>query len=203
MGELSRTGECAVHLDLEVRALLQREAVEQLRMQPCEAGIQEAGPRRLSSELEAPDRGITDEIRDLALPFDDQAEARRDLHAGQRGERPFPAVMAVELAQVEVEERVPVGEQDVVSGEQRSDGREARANGWNLTMLIVDAKDPGYSYAPIYTVADIETNVTYYENIRVPQHRVLGEVNGGWAVLGYALGTLIGTLIFRYWGAIL
>jgi len=52
-----------------------------------------------------------------------------------------------------------------------------------ITMLIVDANDPGYSAAPIYTVADIETNVTYYENIRVPQNRVLGEVDKGWRII--------------------
>ncbi len=52
-----------------------------------------------------------------------------------------------------------------------------------ITMFIVDAKDPGYSAAPIYTVADIETNVTYYDNIRVPQDRILGNVDGGWKII--------------------
>lgn len=52
-----------------------------------------------------------------------------------------------------------------------------------ISMFIVDANDPGYSTAPIYTVADIETNVTYYENIRVPKNRVLGEVDGGWKII--------------------
>lgn len=75
-----------------------------------------------------------------------------------------------------------------------------------ITMLIVDADDPGYSATPIYTVADIETNVTYYENIRVPQNRVLGEVNGGWRVITSQLNhervalaamTVIGSKQFR------
>jgi len=59
----------------------------------------------------------------------------------------------------------------------------ARRPSDGITMLIVDANDPGYSTAPIHTVADIETNVTYYENIRVPKSRVLGEIDGGWKVI--------------------
>ena len=52
-----------------------------------------------------------------------------------------------------------------------------------ITMMIVDANDPGYSTAPIYTVADVETNVSYYDNIRVPKSRVLGEIDGGWKII--------------------
>ena len=52
-----------------------------------------------------------------------------------------------------------------------------------ITMFILDANDPGYSTAPIYTVADIETNVSYYDNIRVPRDRIIGELNGGWKLI--------------------
>ena len=52
-----------------------------------------------------------------------------------------------------------------------------------ITMFIVDANDPGYSTAPIYTVGDIETNVSYYDNIRVPADRILGEVDKGWNII--------------------
>ena len=52
-----------------------------------------------------------------------------------------------------------------------------------ITMFIVDANDPGYSTAPIYTVGDIETNVSYYDNIRVPADRILGEVDKGWSII--------------------
>ena len=61
--------------------------------------------------------------------------------------------------------------------------KEVKRPSDGITMLIVDAQDPGYSATPIYTVADIETNVTYYDNIRVPMNRVLGEVNGGWKII--------------------
>ncbi len=52
-----------------------------------------------------------------------------------------------------------------------------------ITLFIVDAKDPGYSHAPIHTVAGVDTNVTYYNNVKVPPERVVGKVNGGWKVI--------------------
>ena len=61
--------------------------------------------------------------------------------------------------------------------------KEVKRPSDGITMLIVDANDPGYSVAPIYTVGDIETNVTYYDNIRVPVDRVIGEIDGGWKLI--------------------
>ncbi len=52
-----------------------------------------------------------------------------------------------------------------------------------ITLFIVDAKDPGYSHAPIHTVAGVDTNVTYYNNVKVAPDRVVGKVNGGWKVI--------------------
>jgi hypothetical protein len=52
-----------------------------------------------------------------------------------------------------------------------------------ITLFIVDAKDPGFSFSPIETVAGVGTNVTYYENVKVAPDRVVGEVNGGWRVI--------------------
>lgn len=52
-----------------------------------------------------------------------------------------------------------------------------------ITLFIVDAKDPGYSHAPIHTLAGVDTNMTYYENVKVPPSRVVGKVNGGWKVI--------------------
>lgn len=52
-----------------------------------------------------------------------------------------------------------------------------------ITLFIVDAKDPGYTHAPIHTVAGVDTNVTYYTNVKVPANRVVGKVNGGWKVI--------------------
>ena len=52
-----------------------------------------------------------------------------------------------------------------------------------ITLFIVDAKDPGFSHAPIHTLAGVDTNMTYYENVKVPANRVVGQVNGGWKVI--------------------
>lgn len=52
-----------------------------------------------------------------------------------------------------------------------------------ITLFIVDAKDPGYTHAPIHTLAGVDTNVTYYENVKVPPERVVGKVNGGWKAI--------------------
>lgn len=52
-----------------------------------------------------------------------------------------------------------------------------------ITLFIVDAKDPGFSFSHIETVAGVGTNVTYYDNVKVPANRVVGEVNGGWKVI--------------------
>ena len=52
-----------------------------------------------------------------------------------------------------------------------------------ISILIADASDPGFSSAPIKTVGDIDTTMTYYDNIRIPKDRVVGEVNGGWKVI--------------------
>lgn len=52
-----------------------------------------------------------------------------------------------------------------------------------ITLMIVDANQPGYTFAPINTVAEVETNVTYYDNVRVPVSNVIGEIDGGWGVI--------------------
>jgi alkylation response protein AidB-like acyl-CoA dehydrogenase len=52
-----------------------------------------------------------------------------------------------------------------------------------ITLFIVDASDPGFSFSHIETVAGVGTNVTYYDNVKVPPHRVVGKVNGGWKVI--------------------
>jgi alkylation response protein AidB-like acyl-CoA dehydrogenase len=52
-----------------------------------------------------------------------------------------------------------------------------------ISMLIVDTKDPGFSWAPIHTVGDGHTNMTYYENVRVPVDMRVGEENAGWKLI--------------------
>lgn len=52
-----------------------------------------------------------------------------------------------------------------------------------ITMFMVDTKDPGFSLAPIHTVGGFRTNMTYYENIRVHESMMVGELDQGWQLI--------------------
>ena len=52
-----------------------------------------------------------------------------------------------------------------------------------LTIFIVDTKLPGFSVAPIHTVGGVRTNMTYYDNVRVPAAMIVGKLNGGWQLV--------------------
>jgi alkylation response protein AidB-like acyl-CoA dehydrogenase len=53
-----------------------------------------------------------------------------------------------------------------------------------ITILIVDTKDPGYSWTPIITCDGAHhVNATYYNDVRVPESRRVGEENKGWRLI--------------------
>ncbi len=52
-----------------------------------------------------------------------------------------------------------------------------------ITILIVPTDRPGFSWTPIVTVGDVMTTATYYDDVRVPRDNVVGQVNGGWALI--------------------
>ncbi len=52
-----------------------------------------------------------------------------------------------------------------------------------LSMILVPADSQGFSYTPVHTVAGVGTSATYYENVRVPRENLVGELNGGWALM--------------------
>ncbi|MEV6068761.1 acyl-CoA dehydrogenase family protein [Nocardia sp. NPDC052001] len=59
---------------------------------------------------------------------------------------------------------------------------ESRHRG--ITILIMDTKDPGYSWTPIITADGAHhTNATYFDNVRVPASMVVGEVDKGWKLI--------------------
>jgi alkylation response protein AidB-like acyl-CoA dehydrogenase len=60
---------------------------------------------------------------------------------------------------------------------------EADTRHKGITMFIVDAKDPGFSYAHIKTVGNVGTNMTYYENVRVHKSMMVGGLNKGWGLI--------------------
>ncbi|MFG2637287.1 acyl-CoA dehydrogenase family protein [Streptomyces sp. NPDC048362] len=52
-----------------------------------------------------------------------------------------------------------------------------------ITMLLVPTSDPGYSCTVINTLASHDTTASYYENVRVPVSRRVGEENQGWRLI--------------------
>ena len=56
-----------------------------------------------------------------------------------------------------------------------------------LSMFIVDLTSPGITLRPLYTMAGLRTNEVFYEDVHVPRANLVGEQNGGWAVIMSAL----------------
>jgi 3-oxo-4-pregnene-20-carboxyl-CoA dehydrogenase beta subunit len=53
-----------------------------------------------------------------------------------------------------------------------------------ISILIVDTKDPGYSWTPIILSDGAHhTNATYYNDVRVPADMLVGEENAGWRLI--------------------
>ena len=52
-----------------------------------------------------------------------------------------------------------------------------------LSMILVPADSAGFSFTPVHTVAGVGTSATYYEDVRVPKDNLVGELNGGWALM--------------------
>ncbi|MFI5612216.1 acyl-CoA dehydrogenase family protein [Amycolatopsis sp. NPDC051903] len=53
-----------------------------------------------------------------------------------------------------------------------------------ISILIVDTRDPGYSWTPIITCDGAHhVNATYYQDVRVPADLLVGEENQGWRLI--------------------
>jgi hypothetical protein len=52
-----------------------------------------------------------------------------------------------------------------------------------ISILMVATTLPGFSVAPIHTVNDGHTCMTYYEDVRVPASMLVGAENGGWRLI--------------------
>jgi alkylation response protein AidB-like acyl-CoA dehydrogenase len=52
-----------------------------------------------------------------------------------------------------------------------------------ISMLIMDTKSEGFSCAPIHTVGGGHTNMTYYQDVRVPVENLVGQENAGWRLI--------------------
>jgi alkylation response protein AidB-like acyl-CoA dehydrogenase len=52
-----------------------------------------------------------------------------------------------------------------------------------ISIFLVPNNDPGWSCSPVYTLGDVRTNATFYDNIRVSEDHLVGELNGGWKLI--------------------
>ncbi|ACY99177.1 MULTISPECIES: acyl-CoA dehydrogenase family protein [Thermomonospora] len=64
----------------------------------------------------------------------------------------------------------------------RTDPQAERHRG--ISILIVDCRDPGFSWTPIITMdGQHHTNATYYQDVKVPADMLIGEENKGWDLI--------------------
>ena len=56
-----------------------------------------------------------------------------------------------------------------------------------LTMFLVPMDTPGIEVQPVPTMASERTTATFYDEVRIGDEWRLGDVNGGWSVMGVAL----------------
>jgi 3-oxocholest-4-en-26-oyl-CoA dehydrogenase alpha subunit len=63
----------------------------------------------------------------------------------------------------------------------RTDPKAPKHKG--ISILIVPTKSPGFRCAPIKNMGDLNTNQTFYDDVRVPIANLVGKENGGWKLI--------------------
>jgi len=63
----------------------------------------------------------------------------------------------------------------------RTDPEAVRHRG--LSVFLVPTDSPGFSWTPLRTMAGEFTSATFYDGVRVPVENLVGEENGGWAII--------------------
>ena len=63
----------------------------------------------------------------------------------------------------------------------RTDPDAPRHKGISLIAVPTDA--PGFSWTPVRTMAGPDTSTTFYDDVEVPVSNLIGEENGGWALI--------------------
>jgi len=56
-----------------------------------------------------------------------------------------------------------------------------------ISMFIVDMNSPGITIKPMYGMAGVRTNEVFYDDVKVPASRLVGQENKGWEYLTAAL----------------
>ena len=52
-----------------------------------------------------------------------------------------------------------------------------------ITIFAVPTSDPGFSYTKIDTMVNASTYTTYYDDVRVGDDAIIGELHGGWSMI--------------------
>jgi alkylation response protein AidB-like acyl-CoA dehydrogenase len=52
-----------------------------------------------------------------------------------------------------------------------------------ISIIIVPTDTPGFKVTPIHNMGGLNTNLTFYEDVRVPAANLVGEENGGWGLI--------------------
>jgi len=52
-----------------------------------------------------------------------------------------------------------------------------------ITMFLVPTDSPGFSIQPFKTFGPADTTATFYDDVRVPDSAIVGELNGGWSLI--------------------
>jgi alkylation response protein AidB-like acyl-CoA dehydrogenase len=63
----------------------------------------------------------------------------------------------------------------------RTDPKAPKHRG--ISMFIVPTTSPGFKLTPTFTMGDVRTNTTYYENVRVSNDYLVGGENQGWGLI--------------------
>ena len=48
-----------------------------------------------------------------------------------------------------------------------------------ISIFLVPTDAEGYSCSPVHTLGDVRTNATYYDNVRIPENHLVGELDMG------------------------
>jgi alkylation response protein AidB-like acyl-CoA dehydrogenase len=56
-----------------------------------------------------------------------------------------------------------------------------------ISMIIVPIDAPGVSVRPLWTLSNVRTNETFYDDVQVPRDHLVGPLNGGWPIIMHAL----------------
>ncbi len=67
----------------------------------------------------------------------------------------------------------------------RTDPDAAKHKG--ISLIIIDVPTPGMTITPMWTIIGERTNDVFFDNVRVPKARIVGELNEGWRYVTEAL----------------